>query len=89
MARSSRRDLSCLLSLTRTGSIVDTEEEVDMHASVGDRIVAESNKVDAPRREGEIIEVRGADGGPPYVVRWSDGHEGLTYPGPDAHVVTR
>ena len=59
-----------------------------MQASVGDRLVAESNKVDSPRREGEIIEVRGKDGAPPYVVKWSDGHEGLTYPGPDAHVVT-
>ena len=58
-----------------------------MQATVGDRIVTESNKVDSPRREGEIIEVRGKDGGPPYVVKWSDGHEGLTYPGPDAHVV--
>jgi hypothetical protein len=60
-----------------------------MHAKVGDRLVAESNKVDAPVREGEIVEVRGADGTPPYVVRWSDGHEGLMFPGPDAHVVPR
>lgn len=58
-----------------------------MHASVGDRLVVESNRVDSPRREGEIMEVRGEDGGPPYLVRWSDGHEGLTYPGADAHVV--
>ncbi len=60
-----------------------------MQASVGDRIVTESNKVDSPRREGEIIEVRGKDGRPPFVVKWSDGHEGLTYPGPDAHVLPR
>ncbi len=60
-----------------------------MQASVGDRIVTESNKVDSPRRQGEIIEVRGKDGRPPFVVKWSDGHEGLTYPGPDAHVVPR
>ena len=39
-----------------------------MQAKVGDRLVAESNKVASPRREGEIVEVRGADGGPPYVV---------------------
>lgn len=58
-----------------------------MHASVGDRLVTESNKVDSPRREGEIVEVRGDDGAPPYLVRWEDGHEGLTFPGPDAHVV--
>jgi len=59
-----------------------------MHANVGDRLVVESNQVDAPRREGEILEVQGRDGGPPYLVRWSDGHEGLTYPGSDAHVVS-
>lgn len=58
-----------------------------MHASVGDRLVVESNRVDSPRREGEIVEVRGEDGGPPYLVRWTDGHEGLTYPGADAHVI--
>ncbi len=34
----------------------------------------------------EIIEVRGPDGTPPYVVRFSDGHESLVYPGPDAIV---
>ena len=57
-----------------------------MQPAVGDRLVVESSKVGSPRREGEIIEVRGPDGGPPYLVRWSDGHEGLSYPGPDAHV---
>jgi hypothetical protein len=60
-----------------------------MHAKVGDRLVIEGRTVDAPRREGEVVEVRSDDGSPPYVVRWSDGHEGLTYPGPDAHVVTQ
>jgi hypothetical protein len=58
-----------------------------MQARVGDQLVAESNKVDSPPRHGEIIEVRGADGAPPYVVRWSDGHEGFVFPGSDAHVV--
>jgi len=57
-----------------------------MQATVGDRLVVESSKVGSPRREGEIIEVRGPDGGPPYLVRWSDGHEGLSYPGADAHI---
>jgi hypothetical protein len=32
-------------------------------------------------RDGEILEVRGDDGRPPYLVRWSDtGHEGLFFP---------
>ena len=60
-----------------------------MEAKVGDRLVVESRKIETPRREGEILEVRGEAGSPPYVVRWSDGHEGVTYPGPDAHVVPR
>ncbi len=58
-----------------------------MHAKVGDHLVVEGRVVGSQRREGEVIEIRGPDGEPPYVVRWSDGHEGLTYPGPDAHVV--
>jgi hypothetical protein len=57
-----------------------------MEAKVGDRIVIDSRTVGSPRKEGEILEVRGADGAPPYVVRWDDGHEGVSFPGPDAHV---
>lgn len=60
-----------------------------MRAQVGDTLVAESNRVDSPARQGEIVEVRGDDGAPPYVVRWGDGHEGLVYPGGDAHVVPK
>jgi hypothetical protein len=58
-----------------------------MHAHEGDHLVVEGRKVGAQPSEGEIIEVRGQDGAPPYVVRWTDGHEGLTYPGSDAHVL--
>jgi hypothetical protein len=57
-----------------------------MQANVGDYLLVESNSAEQHRREGEIIEVHGDDGSPPYLVRWSDGHEGLTFPGPDAHV---
>lgn len=60
-----------------------------MQANVGDQLVIESRKVDSPRKAGEVLEVHGADGGPPYVVRWTDGHEGLMFPGPDAHIVPR
>lgn len=51
--------------------------------------MVEGRTVDTPRRTAEILEVHGENGAPPYVVRWSDGHEGLVYPGPDAHIVTR
>ena len=58
-----------------------------MQAKVGDRLVVEGRTVDTHRREAEVLEVRGEDGGPPYLVRWEDGHESLSFPGPDAHVV--
>ncbi len=57
-----------------------------MRAAVGDRIVVVSGKVSGPVRDGEVVEVRNADGSPPYTVRWDDGHEGLFFPGPDAIV---
>ncbi len=58
-----------------------------MHAVVGDRLIVHSQHVDEPVRDAEVLEVRHADGSPPYLVRWSDtGHVGLLYPGPDAEV---
>jgi hypothetical protein len=58
-----------------------------MKASVGDRIEIRGTHVGEARRKGEVVEVRQADGAPPYVVRWSDGPEGLFFPGPDAVLV--
>jgi hypothetical protein len=60
-----------------------------VQANVGDQLVIESRTVDSPRRVGEVLEVHGDDGSPPYVVRWTDGHEGLMFPGADAHIVPR
>jgi hypothetical protein len=60
-----------------------------VQANVGDQLVIESRTVDAPRRVGEVLEVHGDDGAPPYVVRWADGHEGLMFPGADAHIVPK
>lgn len=59
----------------------------DMHASVGDRIIIKGHHVGEHDKDAEILEVRGSDGAPPYVVRWSDdGHEGLFFPGSDAQL---
>ena len=58
-----------------------------MRAQVGDHVVVEGRTTETPRRQGEVVEVRGSEGQPPYLVRWSDGHEGLLFPGSDAHVV--
>ncbi len=56
-----------------------------MRAHKGDRLVIRGHHVGVPDRDGEIIEVQGENGAPPYLVRWSDdGHEALVFPGSDA-----
>lgn len=58
-----------------------------MRATVGDRIVIQGHRIGEPNRDCEVLEVRGADGAPPYLVRWGDsGHEALFFPGSDAFV---
>ncbi|WP_030167003.1 DUF1918 domain-containing protein [Spirillospora albida] len=57
-----------------------------MNADIGDRLHVHGTVVGQADRLGEIIEVRGPDGDPPYLVRFDDGHEALIYPGPDAVV---
>ena len=55
-----------------------------MYASVGDSIIVRPTHAHEPKRDGEILEVHGAEGAPPYLVRWSDnGHQGLFFPGSD------
>ncbi|WP_347353919.1 DUF1918 domain-containing protein [Intrasporangium sp.] len=53
-----------------------------MKANVGDAITMTTERVGQVSRQGVIREVHGADGGPPYLVEWSDGHTGLINPGP-------
>jgi hypothetical protein len=55
-----------------------------MEAHVGETLVMKSHHVGEPDRSGEIIEVRGESGHPPFLVRFEDGHEGLVFPGSDA-----
>ncbi|GAA4399143.1 hypothetical protein GCM10023168_06020 [Fodinibacter luteus] len=55
-----------------------------MRAKPGDRIILAGELVDQPTRAGEVLEARGAEGGPPYVVRWEDGHTSTMFPGPGA-----
>ena len=58
-----------------------------MHGTVGDRIVVRGRHLGEADRDGEILEVHGINGSPPFVVRWSDdGHVGTFVPGPDARV---
>ena len=60
-----------------------------MKAHVDDELVVRSPHVDEHVRFGRIVEVRGADGDPPYLVHWDDtGQTVLVFPGPDAVVQT-
>jgi hypothetical protein len=54
-----------------------------MRARAGDHIILAGEQVDQPTRAGEVLEC-GPDGGPPYTVRWEDGHTSTMYPGPGA-----
>jgi hypothetical protein len=58
-----------------------------MKASPGDRLVIRGHSLGAHVHDGEILEVLGEAGDPPYVVRWSDdGHVSRIFPGSDAYV---
>jgi Domain of unknown function (DUF1918) len=57
-----------------------------MRADVGDRLHFQGNTVGIREHTAVILEARGPDGGPPYLVRRDDGHESVVYPGTDAWV---
>ncbi len=57
-----------------------------MQAAVGDRIHFRGKVVGVPDHVAVIIETRGEDGAPPYLVRHDNGHEAVVFPGPDSWV---
>jgi hypothetical protein len=62
-----------------------------MKAHVGDRLVIRGHKVGGHERAATIVEVRGPDGTPPYIVHWDDDphdqpQDHLFFPGSDADV---
>ena len=57
-----------------------------MRAAVGDRLHIHSKSVGGTPQFAEVIEVEGADGSPPYRVRYADGHESVVFPGPDCTI---
>jgi hypothetical protein len=67
-----------------------------MQAEAGDKLVIHGHAVGRKERHATIVEVRGVDGAPPYVVHWDHDpsdkpHDHLFYPWPDADIehVTR
>lgn len=70
-----------------TGAAVTTEASSTPTAHPGARLVLHSCTTGTPARDGEILEVRGPNGSPPYLVRWAnDGHVSLVFPGPGATI---
>ncbi len=57
-----------------------------MRAQVGDELTVKGRHQGDEERHGEIIQVDGADGAPPYQVRWRDGHQSLFFPSSDVDI---
>ena len=57
-----------------------------MQAAIGDRLHVHSRAVGQTEQLAEVIEIHGANGSPPYLVRYENGHESLVFPGPDCTV---
>ena len=57
-----------------------------MQAKAGDGLTVKGRLVGGEERHGEIIEVHGTDGAPPYLVRWRDAHESVFFPSSDTVV---
>ncbi len=60
-----------------------------MQATTGDLIRIHGSTVGHPDKDGEIVEVHGSGGEPPYLVRFADGQTRLLFPGPDALIIPR
>jgi hypothetical protein len=57
-----------------------------MQAKVGDELTVKGRHQGDDDRHGEIIEVHGENGAPPYLIRWRDEHESLFFPSSDTVV---
>ncbi len=61
-------------------------EVITMQAEVVQRLHIRSKTVGSADLVAEILEVRGKEGGPPYLVRYPDEHETVIFPGADCVV---
>jgi uncharacterized protein DUF1918 len=67
-------------------TMTQKRNETIWQAERGDELVVKGHHLGEPEREGEILEVLGDFGRPPYEVRWDDGTVTRLYPGSDAFV---
>jgi uncharacterized protein DUF1918 len=57
-----------------------------MKANVGDDLTVKGRRQGDEDRHGQIIEIHGPDGSPPYLVRWRDGRQSVFFPSSDSIV---
>jgi hypothetical protein len=50
-----------------------------MQAEVGDTLTVTGRRNGGEERHGEIVEVQGENGAPPYLVHWQDGTESVVF----------
>jgi CBS domain-containing protein len=71
---------------------VDATPSLGLHARAGDILVVRGPHVGDRDRRAVIEAVEGSDGGPPYLVRWTDDRDERThlyFPGSDAQIEPR
>jgi hypothetical protein len=71
---------------------IDATLSLGLHANVGDVLVIRGAHVGDRDRRAVIEAAHGADGGPPYLVRWTndrDERAHLYFPSSDAHIEAR
>lgn len=57
-----------------------------MQAKVGDELTVKGLHQGDEERHGEIVDIIGMNGTPPYLVRWIDGYESIVFSSADAVV---
>ena len=58
-----------------------------MKAQIGEWLLFHGKKVGSADHTAEVLQVRGEDGAPPYLVRFRGGGERLIFPGTDCQVL--
>ena len=80
-------DVARAMAPEETAAAEPEPEPPRLRVRPGDRLVITAHQQGGRPRDAEVLEVRGEDGGPPYLVRWQDtGRVSLHYPGSDARL---
>ncbi len=80
-------DLARALAAEAMAPVPERAATGGLRARPGNRLVITAHHQGDRPRDAEVLEARGEDGAPPFLVRWADtGRTTLHYPGPDATI---